>query len=204
MQQAFASCGLPEPSAEEVRGVIGLSLAAAIDRLLPTGGEVEPVAEAYRNHYHLAEAGLALYPGVVETLAELQARGYWMGVVTGKSRQGLLRVLERFGLQDYFLAWRTADCCPSKPHPAMALECMAELGVTAERTALIGDARFDMQLARAAGVRPLGVSFGVEAEAALQQEGAEAVVDHFSDLLAYFPPLKTQRSDATMRTMQLR
>lgn len=202
MQQAFAATGLPVPEADAVSGIIGLSLAAAIERLLPeNGGDAAAVADAYRHHYREAEAGLALYPGVIETLDALRARGYWMGVVTGKSRPGLLRVLEHFGLQDYFLTWRTADCCPSKPHPAMAMECMTELGVRPAQTTLIGDARFDMQLASAAGVRALGVSFGVESAAALREEGASAVVDRFSDLLAYFPPLNSGDVSATMTAM---
>lgn len=198
MQQAFVSSGMPMPDAESVNGIIGLSLIAAIEQLMPAGGDAHAVAAAYRHHYRESEAGLALYPGVIETLDELKSRGYWMGVVTGKSRPGLLRVLERFSLQDYFLAWRTADCCPSKPHPAMVSECMAELGVMPACTTVIGDARFDMQLAQAAGVRAIGVSFGVESPEALREEGACVVIDHFPDLLEYFPPLNEAERSTTL------
>jgi phosphoglycolate phosphatase len=205
MQQAFVSSGLPMPQADAVKAIIGLSLTAAIERLMPTGGgDAHAVAAAYRLHYREAEAGLALYPGVIETLVELRARGYWMGVVTGKSRPGLLRVLERFALNDYFLVWRTADCCPSKPHPAMVEECMAELGVVPKDTTVIGDARFDMQLARAAGARAIGVSFGVETAEVLHEEGAETVVDRFPDLLAYFPPLNGGTHSAKLISMSQR
>jgi len=189
MQQAFISCGLEAPDSGAVNRVIGLSLAAAIAALTSEVSSHDAIAEAYRKHYLVAEEGLTLYPGVVETLDELKQRGYWMAVVTGKSKRGLLRVLEKFELQPYFYAVRTADCCPSKPHPAMALECMEELGAEAARTALVGDALFDMQMAVAANVRAIGVSFGVEDRDALCVAGAYDVVDNFPALLEHFPPL---------------
>jgi phosphoglycolate phosphatase len=189
MQMAFASCGLDEPSDIAVSKVIGLSLQAAVEALSSDISCNERIIEAYRQHYSAAEASLSLYPGVIETLEELQRRGYWMGIVTGKSKPGLIRVLKQFNLAGYFLVLRTADCCLSKPHPAMALECMDELGVLPERTTLVGDAIFDMQMAASANLRALGVSFGVESAEVLYAEGAVDVADDFPALLTHFPPL---------------
>jgi phosphoglycolate phosphatase len=189
MQMAFASCGLDEPSDVAVSKVIGLSLKAAVEALSSDISCNERIMEAYRQYYSAAETSLSLYPGVIETLEELQRRGYWMGIVTGKSKPGLIRVLKRFDLAGYFLVLRTADCCLSKPHPAMALECMDELGVLPERTTLVGDAIFDMQMAASASMRALGVSFGVESAEILYAQGAVDVVDEFPALLAHFPPL---------------
>ncbi len=189
MQQAFISCGLEAPDDGSVNRIIGLSLTAAVAALAPDDALHDAIADAYRRYYLVAEEGLALYPDVIETLDELKQRGYWMAVVTGKSKRGLLRVLEKFGLSAYFYAVRTADCCPSKPHPAMALECMEELGADSSRTALVGDALYDMQMASAANVRAIGVSFGVEDKDALCEAGAYDVVDTFSALLEHFPPL---------------
>jgi len=150
----------------------------------------QQIEQAYRESYLSAEHGIALFPHVRETLEALRERGYWLGVVTGKSKSGLLRVLERFHLAELFYVLRTADCTHSKPHPAMVLECMQEMGVVAEQTVVIGDALFDIQMAKAAGVRSLGVSFGVAETESLLQAGAEDVVHAFPDLLAYFPPLQ--------------
>jgi len=126
---------------------------------------------------------------VIETLETLAVRGYHMGVVTGKSSRGLLRVMDTFDLHRFFPVWRTADICFSKPHPAMALECMAEMGALHEHTMVVGDSKFDIQMAKAAGVRSLGVSFGVEPAHVLKAEGAMAVIDEFKDVLSFFPPL---------------
>ena len=190
MQKAFYSCGLSEPPVRAVFDVIGLSLDGAIEELAGNTDMSEKIKHIYRENYRIAEHELELYPGVRETLHALQQRGYWLGVVTGKSMPGLLRVLDVFGLQDSFYVLRTADCCNSKPHPAMVLECMAEMGVEAAQTCVIGDALYDVQMARSAGVAALGVSFGVSGSDELEHAGAMAVVNEFSDLLTYFPPLQ--------------
>lgn len=189
MQRAFAEQGLAEPDAASVRRIIGLSLAKAVQALAPEGTDVAALQQAYRDHYVAQEASLTLYPNVHETLQVLRERGYWMAVVTGKSRHGLLRVMEQFDLAPYFLTWRTADCCPSKPHPAMAEECMQELGVQPEQTLLVGDACFDMQMAQAAGVDAIGVSYGVETADNLLATGALWVADDISQLLSHLPQL---------------
>jgi len=194
MQQAFESIALIPPSADAVNAIIGLSLGNAVVDLLPVALRddamlVQRIEQAYRQSYVLLETEVELFEGVRTTLEELRKRGYWLGVVTGKSKQGLLRVLERFALHDLFYVLRTADCTHSKPHPAMVLECMQALGVTASQTVVVGDAVFDMQMAKAAGVDVVGVSFGVASRAALLQHGAGSVVDCFEDLLPCFPSL---------------
>ena len=194
MQAAFAEHDLTTPDAVDVSAVIGLSLTIAVDRLAPQleAGMREAVLASYRRAYVGSEPSLALYPGVREGLEMLRDKGYWLGVVTGKSRAGLTRVFETFDLHPLFQVWRTADCCPSKPHPAMVIECMDELGVGAADTQVVGDACFDMQMARAAGVRALGVSFGVEPAERLVDSGAEHVFARFDDIAPWFPALSRQ------------
>lgn len=190
MQGAFRENDLPEPGESAVRAVIGLSLAEAINRLADGSARQAKIADDYRSIYRAGEAGVSLYPAVHETLLLLRQRGYWLGVVTGKSRAGLKRALEAKGLHELFYVMRTADCCLSKPHPAMVLECMDEMGVAAERTSVVGDAIFDIQMAAAAGVTSFGVSYGVSSGKSLHAAGAAAIVDNFSDLLGYFPALR--------------
>ena len=200
MQQAFESCGLTPPSDKTVQRVIGLSLQGAVKALTPDISRNDLITENYREYYMAGEASISLYSGVIETLDELRSRGYWMGIVTGKSKSGLMRVLEQFNLRDYFYVIRTADCTHSKPHPAMAIECMEELGVVPDNTSLVGDALFDIEMACAANVRAYGVSFGVESADALYAAGAYHVVDDFSALLGHFPPLSLRSFPATIST----
>jgi phosphoglycolate phosphatase len=93
-------------------------------------------------------------------LAELKQRGHLLAVATGKSRAGLDDVLSMVQLKGLFDATRTADETASKPHPRMLLELMDELGVTPERTLMIGDTTHDLQLAANAGTACIGVGYG--------------------------------------------
>ncbi len=201
MQQAFAEHGLREPSLDAVAPVVGLSLAQAVRQLLADESPVmcNDVVQTYRHLYRTLPAQYGLFDGVIETLTALRERGYWLGVVTGKSQAGLLQVLDTFDLAGHFLVLRTADHCPSKPHPAMVEECMREMGVQAAQTSVVGDALLDMQMAEASGVRALGVSFGVADAKALRAAGARAVVDDFCDLLAHFPHLRSGQACSTIR-----
>ncbi len=201
MRAAFADAGLPAPEAETVAGVIGLSLDAAVASLLPAGADARmhaAVVARYRAIYRDFEGDVRLFDGVPETLDALAGRGFWLGIVTGKSRAGLLRTLARFDLASRMLVWRTADCCPSKPHPAMVLECADEMGVPPAETLVVGDAAFDMQMARAAGARAIGVDFGQPGAAGLREAGAETVVTAFPALLSCVPPLSGAPDSGTM------
>lgn len=190
MQRTFKDYGLPAPSVSDVRAVIGLSLKEAVGRLLPDAGSSQQgrVIAGYRYRYGTATDASRLYTGVRETLKKLRSNGYWLGIVTGKSHSGLMRTLEKHDLTKVFHVWRTADVCPSKPHPAMVLECMHEMGVVAGQTSVVGDSCFDIEMAVACGVQALGVSFGAGTSESLQQAGASNVIHSFDDLLAYFPP----------------
>ncbi len=64
----------------------------------------------------------------------------------------------------------------------MIFAALAETGVCAEDAVMIGDTTFDMLMARAAGVRAIGVSWGYHEAAALVEAGAERVIDSFEEL----------------------
>jgi len=200
MQKAFADCGVSVPDDDAIAGVIGMSLDMAMARLLPDidAESRQRIADTYRKLYRNMPGNYGLHAGVVSTLMALQKRGYWLGVVTGKSSQGLERMFEEFDLSRFFTVWRTADQCPSKPHPGMTVACMEALGVDAGRTTVVGDACVDMQMAVASGAHAIGVSFGVEAHSALMDAGAENIVDRFDALMAYFPPLRQTATSSTI------
>ena len=67
-----------------------------------------------------------LFEGIAPLLARLHARGWTLGVATGKSDRGLAGCLAMHGLADLFVTLQTADRHPSKPHPAMLEAAMAE------------------------------------------------------------------------------
>jgi len=102
-----------------------------------------------------------------ELLAELSATRL-LAVATGKSRKGLDRALQAGALGKFFSGSRCADETHPKPHPAMLLELMEEFSIEKDETLMIGDTSHDLEMARAAGVDALAVSYGAHPEEGLR------------------------------------
>lgn len=166
MAECFGAAGLAPPPHAQTRRVVGLSLVEAMRAMLP---EAEPdfhaaLAEDYKRAFQAMRArGLdeePLYEGIAELIDALEVEGWLLAVATGKSDRGLTLCLEQHGLAGRFVSLQTADRHPSKPHPSMIAQAMADAGADPAQTVMIGDTSYDMAMARAAGVGAIGVSWG--------------------------------------------
>ncbi len=188
MARAFAGLGLSPPDNALVRRIVGLNLMQGIRLLLPDHDTALHTAAtaAYKSAFQAARAtgeiSEPLFPGIAPLLDRLRAAGWVLGVATGKSDRGLAHCLAVHGLTDHFSTLQTADRHPSKPHPQMLEAALAEVMAQPEHTVMIGDTSFDMQLARAVGVRALGVAWGYHEADELIAAGAEAVAQTPEDL----------------------
>ena len=197
MVQAFAVHSLPVPAPEAVRRIVGLKLEIAIARLLPDPTDdalAHRVADSYRTAYFTRrqrpDYEEPLYPGVREGLRRLNTPQVCLGIATGKSRRGLLASLGRHGIRQHFVTLQTAEDGPSKPHPEIVHLAMAEVGVEAAETVLIGDTTYDMEMAGNARIAAIGVAWGYHGPAELRASGAERIVERFADLPATLATLK--------------
>ncbi|MFZ2302161.1 MAG: HAD-IIIA family hydrolase [Gallionella sp.] len=187
VQSACRDLNLTVPDNETARHVIGLGLTQALRHAVPDAPEsmYESLAARYRHHFLAQDRTIPLFDGARETIAELHGAGYWLAVATGKSSIGLNRALESTDLKKYFHATRTADQTFSKPHPAMLLELMGELAVTAEHTLMIGDTTHDVLMAQNAKVDAVAVAYGAHPPEQLQELNPLALVKDFAELRAW-------------------
>ena len=183
IRQAAADVGLPVPSKEQASHVIGLGLQDALRHAVPSLApeRIPEFVERYREHFRASEHTMDLFGGMRELLASLH-RNRTLGIATGKSRRGLDRALDATGLRPYFRASRCADETHPKPHPAMLLELMEELDVAADVALMIGDTTHDLEMARAAGVDALAVTYGAHAEQGLRSCQPRACVASVTEL----------------------
>ncbi|WP_071797374.1 HAD-IA family hydrolase [Natronohydrobacter thiooxidans] len=183
MSVAFEGIGHALPAREAVLGIVGLSLPVAMARLtpeLPATAHAELV-ERYKGAYMTlrAETLSPLYPGAAEALEQLAADPQIvLGIATGKSRRGMDHIMAAHGWAGRFATVQVADDHPSKPHPSMIAACLRDTGLAADQALMVGDTRFDMEMARAAGVRGLGVAWGYHAAETL---GGPVIAD-FAEL----------------------
>jgi len=191
MAHAFDRAGHPVPPRDTVLGIVGLSLDVAVARLAPAldTGRHGQMVDWYKDAYMelRAQSGAAqsspLYPGALETIEALHAiPDVLLGVATGKSRRGLDKLLDAHDLRRYFVTQQVSDHHPSKPHPSMLQAALSETGVAPDCAAMIGDTSFDMEMAHAAGITGIGVSWGYHPREHLHH--AARVIDDFSQLPA--------------------
>ncbi len=184
LQWACRDLGVRVPTEAEARYIIGLGLDDAMQTLLPEldPGAYPSLVDRYRHHFLLRDAGTGLFPGTADAVRKLHGAGHLLAIATGKSRRGLDRALEATGLAAYFHRTRCADEGYSKPNPGM-LRCLLEdLSVEAREALMIGDTTHDMDMARAAGVDALAVSYGAHARQSLLESRPIACVDREHEL----------------------
>jgi phosphoglycolate phosphatase len=187
LQATCTELGLPVPSSQRARYVIGLGLTDALAYVLPDlpRAEYPKVLACFRVHFLRRDAETTLFPGAADMIRELHGAGFRLGVATGKSRRGLDRALHECGLQDYFHATRCADEGFSKPHPGMLQTVMDMLATPPAATVMIGDTTHDLEMANAAGVAAVAVTYGAHERAALTACKPLAMVDELQGLRAW-------------------
>lgn len=191
MRVTFEGLGLKWPGQAATRQCIGLSLPQTMQRLHPHGSPEshEALAEAYRNSFYktseAARGRQVFFDGALEAIARLRQRdNILLAIATGKSQRGVTRMLDNAEIpRSAFVSIQTADDAPSKPDPAMVLQAMAEAGgIGGHNTVMVGDASYDIEMARAAGAFALGVEWGYHCVDTLQRSGAHKVMSHFNQL----------------------
>ena len=167
MEDCFARAGLPAPCRDRTRRVVGLSLVEAIRTMLP---DADPdfhvtLAEDYKLAFRrLRGSGLVdepLYEGIANLIDTLDAEGWLLGVATGKSDRGLGFCLDHHGLSQRFVTLQTADRHPSKPHPSMIEQAIADAGAA------------------------IGVAWGYHGADELRAAGAHHIAAHPSEIIDF-------------------
>ena len=191
MAEAFDAAGHALPERARILSVVGLSLHEAMIALAPHLPDTETLrlAGLYRDSFVAQRAAggegaqAPLYPGALDALTRLGgAEGTVLGVATGKARRGLDHLFACFPIGHLFATTQTADDHPSKPHPSMLQAALAETGVEAGRSVMVGDTEYDILMGRAAGMATVGVAWGYHPRARLAAAGADVIIDDFADL----------------------
>ncbi|HEY3288135.1 MAG TPA: HAD-IA family hydrolase [Gemmatimonadaceae bacterium] len=152
----------PRPTREEWVALIGTPLAPMLRRWAHDEDDVKFLWDRYRAYqveHH--DRLVSPYPGVVELIRRLHARGHAMAVVSSKVEAGIRRSLDYIGVTDCFGALIGIEATEKhKPDPEPVLLALERLGVTATHAWFIGDSPHDVYAGHAAGVKTIGVLTG--------------------------------------------
>ncbi|MDX1757137.1 MAG: HAD-IA family hydrolase [Marinobacter sp.] len=182
---AATDLGFPALEREAYRDIIGLGIVEALETLYPgiTREEMRRIRDNY-GRYFFAKTTTPqnVFAGMTEVLVDLKAAGRGCAVATGKSRRGLDAALQSSGLGEHFDLTRCADETRSKPDPAMLVEILDFYGIDAGDAVMIGDTRYDLEMARRIGMPSIGVEWGVHDRVVLGEYDPCAVVDTVAGL----------------------
>lgn len=190
MDRVLAQAGFAPLGREACRGLIGHGLQNLVTQALPPQARsAEQVSRClasmvadYGEHC-LVET--RLYGGVPQVLAELRGRGLKLAVLSNKAEPLTRRIVYGLaGTQAFDLVLGARPGVPLKPDPAAALRAAELLGVAPRAVAFVGDSAVDMRTAVAAGMRAVGVSWGLRGREELAEGGAQVIADKPADLLA--------------------
>jgi phosphoglycolate phosphatase len=188
MNSVFGRRGYPPFGPDQVRLMVGEGMETLVRRAARPedagDASVAAIVREYREEYRgLWRAHSRPYPGILELLAALKARGLRTAVLSNKSHPFTEEMTRELLPFDFDVVRGAAPGFPYKPDPAAALAIAAEMALPPEAFAFVGDTKIDMETARAAGMFPVGVLWGFRDAAELEAAGAAVLIASPAGLL---------------------
>lgn len=182
LDAALEEQGIALPTRATVRSWIGGGARALVAKAAPQA--VEEVLARFRVHYAASPAVHTKVYAELEPVLDQIVRGHVaLAILTNKPHDLAVRIVD-----DVLKRWPFATVIgqrhgiPLKPDPQPALMVAEELGVPPEHCALVGDAATDIETAHAAGMIPVGVTWGYRSREELISANPSLLVDHPADL----------------------
>ncbi len=187
VNQVLAAQGLPVAPEQAVAECIGLPLAVVFRRNLQEAGDddIATLCRVYRAHADTQEfvRRFRLFPGVRATLDRLRASGTQLAIGTSKGQATTHDILKHCGIDDVIDAVVGGDAVTrGKPHPETVDQLVTQLGASRDRTLMVGDTTFDIEMGHAAGVATCAVTYGMQPEASLRALKPHFVIDRIEEL----------------------
>lgn len=187
-----AACGMlgdlgrPPVAIGDIRAYVGRGIPNLVKRVLASKLEAAddpnpPPADAlasFKKHYeHFNGRAARHFPGVMEGLEAIKAKGLPMGVITNKAQAFTLPLLERTGLAPYLSVAVCGDQLPKpKPDPMPLVWACGRLNVSPADTLMIGDSVHDFHAGRNAGCKVFLVPYGYNEGQDVRGLAADAIV----------------------------
>lgn len=179
--------GFPKRTMNEIRYFVGNGVIRLLELALPDGKNnprFDDCVHDYKAHYHsnmLHKTGP--YAGIMELLHALHQKKCRLAIVSNKYDQAVKDLNELF-FKDYVrVAVGESEAVRKKPAPDSVIEALKELGASAEKALYVGDSEVDIQTAKNAGLKSIGVTWGFRERHELEEAGADFIIDKPSELL---------------------
>ena len=187
MQQTIQQLGLPSRTDEQGAAMIGLPLKHTFTTLIEMSEEMgERCAELYRRLFNEnnVPGAVPVFPNVLDTVRTLHERGLILTIASARRRDTLVEFLESMNLMQYIpYVISASDIENAKPAPDMVLKTLEDYHLSADEAIVVGDTKYDIEMAHRAGVKAVGVTYGNGTVEELRAYGSEYIIDDFAQLL---------------------
>ena len=190
--EALKRFGFPEHTLEDYRGFIGNGIPKLIARAVPKGAgdeDIQNVLRFYLSYYpeHCAEH-TKFFPGVRETISELQKRGYTLAVLSNKTESTTKKIIEAyFPDAPFSIVWGNNGVRPLKPAPDAGYLLLEKLQCSPDEVFYLGDGDTDMAFAKTMGFFAAGAAWGYRPREVLLQCGADRLFETMAEILPLLP-----------------
>lgn len=180
--------GLPTHSYEEYCTFVGNGIMRLVERALPEELRTEEYVKAARRDFvefyiDNIDNHTVPYEGMVELVEQLQTKGAKLAVASNKFQAGTEKLIRKF-----FPTIEWVEICgnregvPLKPDTTLVDMIIEKAGVERKNCTMVGDSAVDIQTARNAAIRSVGVSWGFRSREELEQAGADHIADTVEEL----------------------
>ena len=193
MQATIKELGLPERTDSQCAAMIGLPLTQCFTNLYPDFTETVVdeekgalCAATYRRLFdEFNEPGaVPLFPHVPETIKKLHQKGIELTIASSRSHQTLDAYVRDLQLGEYIqYILGVEDVKDAKPRPGPVLKTLKDFGRLPEECIVVGDTKYDIQMAHNAGVKAVGVTYGNGSRKEMEEENTEWIIDDFAEMI---------------------
>ena len=191
VNHALQTLGYPAQPYEKFPYFVGNGIYKLIERALPPGNRDEPtirsVKERFMEHYMLHNTDKStVYDGIDELLQTLTQKGVALAVASNKVNDATVAMIHHFFPSIPFASViGQRDGVPTKPHPAIVDDILAETEIDKKDVLYVGDSGVDMQTAHNAGLTAVGVTWGLRPKSELEQNHADIIINTPEELLKH-------------------
>ena len=181
---ALEHFGLPIPTREEMRVIVGPPLDESFIRFGVPADRTDEAIRVYRSRYTtVGKFENFPYPGIRETLQALKQAGHRLFVATSKPEDMSVEILDKFELSRYFDLICGATLDGTRSHKADVIAYLLSQVESLENVVMVGDTKFDVLGAKEHGIPTIGVAWGYGSREEMLEAGAIAIAETPQDLL---------------------
>jgi phosphoglycolate phosphatase len=179
---ALDELGIPHPTDDYLLSCIGPPLYDTFPEMV--GDELTLKAiDLYRERFdEIGWQENIPYDGIHESLASLTEEGYTLYVATSKPRIAASRIIEHFGMGQYFERVFGCELDGTRANKVELLAYAVNENPDANMRIMVGDRKHDLVGAIANNMRPIGVSYGYGSVSELENAGAVSIVANPQEL----------------------